>query len=138
MVGRPSGAGFSEKAKAVTPRSAMPHHLLGGERRIPQRDQHQRDVPTGGGAAPLLDEPVVVDLEALEAELAVARLHEQLAAEPGDRGEAERGEDAGPVHVLEAGHRVVATRAASRSTGSGSGLNSSLVLPATALRPELG
>ena len=85
-----------------------PLHLLGRQRRIPHRDQHQRDVPAGGGATPLLDEPVVVVLQALETELTVARLHEQLPAEAGDRREAQRCEDAGAVHVLEASLGVVA------------------------------
>ena len=83
MVGRPSGAGFSEKQKAVYALRRAALHLGDGELRIPHRDQHQRDVATWDGAAPLLDEPVVVDLEALKAELTVGGLHEQLAAEAG-------------------------------------------------------
>ena len=108
MVGRPSGRRVLREGERGHAPVVHAAHLLGGEGRIPQRDQHQRDVATGRRAAPLLDQPVVVDLQALEPELAVAGLHEQLAAEPGDRREAERGEDAGAVHVLEAGLRVVA------------------------------
>ena len=81
------------------------------ELRVPHRDEHQRDVPAGSRAAPLVDHPVVVGLQADEAELPVARLHEQLAAEPGEGREAQRREDPGLVHVLEARLRVVAARA---------------------------
>ena len=95
----------AERGRALR-RAAL--HLLGRERRVPHRDQRQRDVATGRAAAPLVDHPVVVRLQADEPELAVARLHEQLAAEAGDRREAQRRQHAGPVHVFEPRHRVVA------------------------------
>ena len=85
-------------------------HLLGGERRIPHGDEHQRDVASWSRTAPLLDEPVVVVLKAFEAELAIAGLHEQLPAEPGDGRKAQRGKHTGSVHILEARRGVVATR----------------------------
>ena len=112
-----------------------PLHLLGRQRRVPHRDQHQRDVPARGGTAPLLDDPVVVVLQALEPELAVARLHEELTAEPGDGREAQRGQDAGPVHVLEAGRGVVA---AGPHLGVGQRLGAELLLGLAGHRAQSG
>ena len=82
-------------------------HLLGCQRRVPHRNEHQRDVAARRGAAPLLDEPVVVVLQALEAELPVAGIHEQLPAESGDGRKAQRCKHAGAVHVLDARRGVV-------------------------------
>ena len=87
-----------------------PVHLLDRELRVPHRDQHQRDVAAGRRTAPILDHPVVPRLQAGEAEFAVTRLHEQLPAEPRQRREAQRREDAGLVHVLDPGLRVVTAR----------------------------
>ncbi len=82
-------------------------HLLGGQRRVPHRDEDQGDVTARRRGAPLLDHPVVVGLQAHEAEVPVARLHEELPAEARDRREAQRSEDPGAVHVLDARLRVV-------------------------------
>ena len=60
--------------------------------------------------APLLDHPVVVRVDAGERELLVVRLEEGLAAEPGERREAQRRLDPVELHVVDAGLRLVATR----------------------------
>ena len=114
MVGRPSMAGFSENATAVEPFSAVPPHLGRRQRRVPQWDQRQRDVPAGSPTTPFVDHPVVVGLHAQQGQLSVLGFVEHLTAEAGEGREAQRGQHAGPVHVLQAGHRVVAARAASR------------------------
>ena len=82
--------------------AAMRSISLAASCRVPHGDQHQRDVASRGGTAPLLDEPVVVDLQALEAELAVAGLHEQLPAEPraGSESTATQARRSGPCPRL--------------------------------------
>ena len=56
-----------------------------------------------GRAAPLLDHPVVVGLDAQQGELLVLGLGEGLAAEARERREAERRLEVVDVHVLEPG-----------------------------------
>ena len=74
---------------------------------VPQGNEGKGDVAAGGTAAPLVDHPVVVGLHAQQGELFVVGLQEHLAAEAGEGREAQRGDDAGPVHVLQPGHGVV-------------------------------
>ena len=62
---------------------------------------------------------------------------EDLPAEPRERGEAQRAEDAGPVHVVEARRRVVG-RGRISEYGTGSGVNSSLLLPTVTDSPDVG
>ena len=64
--------------------------LGGGQLDVPQRDEAERDVDAAGGRAPLLDHPVVVRLDAGEAELLVLALVERLAAEAGEGRERQR------------------------------------------------
>ena len=105
IVGSPSGFGILREGEGGDALGRHPLHLLGRQRRVPHGDQHQRDVPTRRRATPFLDQPVVVVLQAFEAELPIAGFHEQLAAEARERGEAQRGEDARAVHVFDAGLR---------------------------------
>ena len=107
MVGRPSRRRVLREGEGGDALGRHPLHLLGRQRRVPHGDQHERDVAPGRRPAPLFDDPVVVVLQTLEPELAITRIHEQLAAEPSDGREAQRGQDPRPVHVLEAGHGVV-------------------------------
>ena len=107
IVGRPEGFGVLRERECRDALGGHPLHLLDGQWRIPHGDQHQRDVPARRRATPLLDQPVVVVLQALEAELAVARFHEQLATEARKRREAERCQDSRAVHVFEASLGVV-------------------------------
>ena len=85
-------------------------HLGGGQLGVPQRDDRQREQLPVGVAAPLLDHPVVVGVDARLAELAVLGLGEGLAAEPRERREAERRLHVVHLHVLDARLRLVAAR----------------------------
>src|SRR2546423_596923 len=102
----------SRSARPTTSSNTQPkmrsrRYELGGELRIPQRDQRQRDEPTTAGAtAPLVDHPVVVDTNAREAELSVGVLEERLTAEAGERRERERRFGVVGVEVLEPGGLV--------------------------------
>ena len=58
-----------------------------------------------GIAGPLLDHPVVVGPHARERELLVGAFGEELAAEAGERGKAQRRFDVVEVHVGEARRR---------------------------------
>ena len=91
----------------MTPLGSHALHLLDGQCRIPHGDQHQRDVAPRRGTAPFLDEPVVVDLKALETELAVAGLHEQLPTEAGQSRKAQRRKHTREIHVLDSRLGVV-------------------------------
>ncbi len=86
-----------------------PADLLGGEGRIPQRHERQGDQPApAGAAAPVVDDPVVVDPEALQRELLVVALEKPLAAEAGeDVGVVDRRLDVVQIHVVEAGALLV-------------------------------
>ena len=85
--------------------------LLGGQLGVPQRDDREREELAVGVAAPLLDHPVVVGVDARLAELAVLGLGEGLAAEAGERREAQRRLHVVHLHVLDPGLGVVATGA---------------------------
>ena len=71
----------------------------------------ERDQAATRVAAPLLDHPVVVGLDARQPEVLVGAFEERLAAEARQRREAHRRFDPAHVHVGEARRRVVATRA---------------------------
>ena len=86
-------------------------HLVRRQLGVPQRDEAQRDEPAARVGAPLLDHPVVVGLHAEQPELPVLGLGEGLAAEAGERREAQRRLDVVGVHVLEPGLHLVGARA---------------------------
>ena len=109
--GRPRCGGISLKHTARAPRSALRDDLRGGQLGVPQRDDRQREELAVGVAAPLLDHPVVVGLDARQAQLAVLGLGEGLPAEPGERREAERRLHVVHPHVLDPGLGLVAPRA---------------------------
>ena len=88
-----------------------PAHLLRAHLGVPQRRQGEGDEPTGVGAAPLVDVPVVVGLEQGQGDGLVVVLGPQLAGEPGHRREVERPEHAVGVHVAHPLDVVVATGA---------------------------
>ena len=90
-----------------------------GEVDVPQRHQAQRDVHAARRAAPLLDHPVVVRLDAGKPELPVLRLVEGLATEPGERRKRKRPVDPVELEVPDAGFGVVAARAHFVVGGSG-------------------
>ena len=72
--------------------------LLGGQRRVPQGNEGERDQATAAGAPrPLVDHPVVVDAQAGEGEVLVLPLEEAL---PGEAGEDVREVD-GRLDVVE-------------------------------------
>ena len=83
--------------------------LVGGERRVPQRHEAERDQSPTAGAAPLFDHPVVVGLHAQQREVTVFRLQERLAAEPWKIGKAQRRFGPIAIHVDEPLGHVVAT-----------------------------
>ena len=58
---------LAERDRAHTTRGVA-LDLVGGERRIPQRHEAQRDQSTAAGPAPLFDHPVVVGLDAEQRE----------------------------------------------------------------------
>jgi hypothetical protein len=109
--------GEAERARVLTERQRTgserggPLDLPGRLVRVPQWDDHQRDEASGGAAAPFVQHEVVVRLDARQPELLVLALVERLAAQSGERGEAQRREDAGAVHVLDSCRRVVAPAA---------------------------
>ena len=62
---KPSLAGFSLKAMAWLPLAAQRRTSAAAGLGVPQRDEGQRDQkPPSGSAAPIVDHPVVVDLQA--------------------------------------------------------------------------
>ena len=87
--------------------------LGGGELGIPQGNQRERnEPPDAGAAAPLVDDPVVVDLQTREGEFLVVALEEALPAESGEDVRVVDGRlDVVEVHVLEACGLVVGARA---------------------------
>ena len=85
--------------------------LLDREVDVPQRDQTQRDEATVGAAAPFVDHPVVVGLHAQQRELFVLGVLEELPAEAGVVGEAQRRLDVVHVHVGQPCLRLPATGA---------------------------
>ncbi len=95
----------SHTARRVAP------DLRRGELGVPERDERERDEPAAAVAAPLLDHPVVVRVDARFRELAVLGLEERLAAEARERRERQRRLDPVDVHVVEPGLGVVAARA---------------------------
>ena len=76
--------------------------FLGGEHGVPERNERQRDeLASAGSAAPVVDDPVVVDLQALERELLVLTLR-NLPAEAGeDVGVVDRSRDMVELHVFQ-------------------------------------
>jgi hypothetical protein len=106
MLGSPRWLGISLKHTACR----VAANYGGRELRIPQRHDHQRDEAAPGVAAPLLDHPVVVGLDAREAEVLVVDLGERLTAEARKGREAQRGVDPVQIHVLESRLRLVAAR----------------------------
>ena len=107
-AGKPSTQGFSLKVTRVEAARGVAPDLGRRRARRPTAGPDQRDEPAGVGRAPLLDHPVVVRLDAGQAELAVLGLTELLAAEPDHLREAQRRLDMVEVHVLEPGDRVEA------------------------------
>src|SRR5581483_12098366 len=89
------------EAHGLAPTRRVPPYLGGGERRVPQRDERERDEPPAAVAATLLDHPVVVGGHARLGELAVLGLEERLAAEARERRERQRRLGPVEVHVLE-------------------------------------
>ena len=99
---QPEVRGDFAEAHGVHTTGRVATHLSGGEVGVPQRDDAQWDQAAARVAAPLLDHPVVVGVDALEPDLTVLRLGEGLAAEAGERGEGERLLDMVDVHVEQA------------------------------------
>ncbi|MDQ1069827.1 hypothetical protein QFZ32_005267 [Streptomyces canus] len=82
--------------------------LRGGQLGVPERDQGERYEPAlRVGAAPLLHHPVVVGLDAEQAQFVVLGLGEGLAAETREGREADGRLDVVDVHVGEALRDVV-------------------------------
>ena len=76
-------------------------HLVGHELRVPDGRDRQRDEAARVRAAPLVDVPVVVGPQHVEAHVEVLRAAEQLAAELHEAREAHRAEQAVAVHVVD-------------------------------------
>ena len=111
IVGRPRWYGSSLKQTAAHAPCRVAPDLVDGGVDVPERDDGERDEAPTRVAAPLLDHPVVVGLDAGQPELLVGAFEERLAAEPRQGREAHRRFDPAHVHVGETRHRVVATRA---------------------------
>src|SRR5688572_8420291 len=78
------------EAHCVTALCCAALHFCSGEKWIPQRQNRERYQPSSVlAAAPLLNHPVVVGLDAGESELLVCRLEKRLATEPRKGREAE-------------------------------------------------
>ena len=90
MLGSPRRVGISLKAMARHAPLGVALGLGRGQLGVPQRDEAQRDVVAARGRAPLLDHPVVVGLDAGQAELLVLALVEGLAAEAREGREGQR------------------------------------------------
>ena len=99
--GSPRRGGNSEKQTARTPERGDPADLVGGQLRVPQWHDHQRDQSPAGRLRPFLDLEVVVGLDAGQRDVLVLGLVERLAAEARERREAQRGLDPVLVHVGE-------------------------------------
>ena len=79
-------------------------YLLGRELRVGEPRQLQRDYPLRVAAGPHLEMPVVPGPQCGQPQLEIVTLPEHRAGEPGDqRGEVQRGPDAGQVHVGDPG-----------------------------------
>ncbi|HEV7976081.1 MAG TPA: hypothetical protein VGP60_15145 [Amycolatopsis sp.] len=85
--------------------------LVGGKLRVPQRHHDQLQQPGRVGAAPVVVHPVVVGLDAQQAEFLVGRLAELLPAEPRHLREAQRRLGVVTVHVGQPRHGIVDTLA---------------------------
>ncbi len=83
-------------------------HFGGGEHGVPERHEPERDEPAAAVAAPFVDHPVVVRGDALQREVLVLGLEEQLPGEARDEREAQRSLGAVDVHVGDARRGVVA------------------------------
>ena len=106
-LGRPSAAGFSEKARNATLGGAAPH-LGRGQVRVPHRDEGERDQAAAGRIrAPFADHPVVAGPDAGQRQVAVAALEERLLSEPREGGEAQRRIGVIAVHVGQPGRPVI-------------------------------
>ena len=100
------------EADRLEPAGRVGPHLRRGDVDVGQPRQLQRDDALGPVGRPHVDVPVVEGAQAGQAELLVLGPRVDGTAEARDeRGEAERGPDAGPVHVLDAGGDVEAARA---------------------------
>ncbi len=78
----------------------VPAHLLGGQLRVPQRDERERyEASARGRAAPVLDHPVVVRAHTEQRQFAVLGLREGLSAKARECGETEGGLHMVGVHV---------------------------------------
>ena len=75
-----------------------PADLGDGQRRVPRRDDRQRDEPARVRPGPVFEVPVVVRLDHRHGHL-VLEVVEVAGAEAGEGGEAHRGGDAVAVHV---------------------------------------
>ncbi len=104
-IGRQLGEGNGvEAAGGVAP------DLGGGQRRIPQRHEAQRDQPPSTRAAPLLAHPVVEGADTRQRQVLVLGLEEHLAGKTREGREAHGALRAVDVHVGQAGHGVIAPR----------------------------
>ena len=112
MEGSSSWAGNSGKLTALKPRAALARTSAAATADVGQPGQLQRDDALGVRARPHLEVPVVEGAQAGQAEVLVLRPRVDGAAEARhERGEAQGGPDAGPVHVRDAGLDVEAARA---------------------------
>ena len=112
MEGRPQlGRELGEADRLEAPGRVGPH-LGRGQCDVGQPGQLQRDDPIGVRPRPHLQVPVVEGAQAGETEVRVRRPRVHRAAEPRhQRGKAQRGPDAGAVHVVHAGVDVEAAGA---------------------------
>ncbi len=110
MDGRFEEVGHLREGDGPATPSRVALHLLRGGSRIPQGDQRQGQQAARGSGAPLVDDPVVVGLDAPQRQPAIAGLVEHLAAEAGHVREAQGSLHEVLIHVVDAGHRVVAAR----------------------------
>ena len=101
MLGQPSLDGFSEKVTAWAPLAAVRRTSRGQHLGVPDGGQGTGDEPALVGPAPLVDVPVVVGPDHGQGHVLVLGPGEELAAELGEGGEAQRAEHAVGVHVLD-------------------------------------
>ena len=109
MEGSCNWAGNSGKLTALKPRAALARTSDAATLDVGQPGQLQGDDAVGVRPRPHLQVPVVEGAQAGEAELLVRRPRVDRTAEPRhERGKAQRGPDAGAVHVENAGVDVEA------------------------------